>query len=239
MPTSTIFVLGPRRLGGAIADRYAAAKWNVATFSRSEDSARAVRERHPEALALTGDAADAGSLDSAVKEILKKFGSLEVAINCVSPVKDGVVTGGKLAELAADAMAPYTETLIPATFNFHKCCGAAMAERGRGTLIQVTGGSARRAMPERGPWAAAAHAVKALTHASAQELRESGVHVALLIVDAVIASDKTRDQTEDKPDDYSTRHDDVVDAVEFLVGQSPRGWTHELAITPRGDRWVP
>ena len=41
-----------------------------------------------------------------------------------------------------------------------------------GTLIQVTGGSARRAMPGRGIWSAGAQASRALTHAAAQEVRE-------------------------------------------------------------------
>ncbi len=29
-----------------------------------------------------------------------------------------------------------------------------------------------------------------------------------------------------------------LDAVEFLALRSPRGWTHELTITPAGDRWL-
>ncbi len=239
MSKKSILVLGPRRLGGAVAERYAGAGWNVATMSRSEGSARAVRERIPGALGLTGDAADASSLAAVVEEAADRFGGLDVAINCVSPVKDGVVTGGALVDLQADAMRPYLETLIPATFNFHRICGSHLSSRGRGTLIQVTGGSARRAMPERGPWASAAYAVRALTQSSAQELRGQGVHVALLVVDAVISSDKTRDQLEGKADNYSTRHEDVVDAVDFLVRQSPRAWTHELTLTPQGDRWVP
>ena len=52
--------------------------------------------------------------------------------------------------------------------------------------MQVTGGSSRRAMPGRGLWAAGAFGVRALTQAAALELRERGIHVALLIVDAGI-----------------------------------------------------
>jgi len=28
-------------------------------------------------------------------------------------------------------------------------------------------------------------------------------------------------------------------AVAYLAGQSPRGYTHELVLTPSGDRWTP
>jgi hypothetical protein len=37
----------------------------------------------------------------------------------------------------------------------------------------------------------------------------------------------------------STTEADVAAAVRYLAAQSPRGWTHELQITPRLDRWVP
>src|SRR5439155_11287557 len=136
-------------------------------------------------------------------------------------------------------MAPYLETLIPAVFNVVRVGSRALAEEGSGTLVQITGGSARRAMPGRGPWAAAAFATRALVQAAALELRERGVHAALLIVDATIESEKTADWLEGRPPEASTTEQDVADAVRYLAGQSPRGWTHELQITPRLDRWVP
>ena len=58
-------------------------------------------------------------------------------------------------------------------------------------------------MAGRGPWAAAAFATRALTQAAALELRERGVHVALLIVDATIESEKTAGWLEGKPPETS------------------------------------
>src|SRR6266571_1434797 len=60
------------------------------------------------------------------------------------------------------------------------------AQGGPAAVIQITGGSARRAMPGRGLWAAGAFGVRALTQAAALELREQEIHVALLVVDAGI-----------------------------------------------------
>ena len=50
---------------------------------------------------------------------------------------------------------------------------------------------------------------------------------------------ETADWLEGRPPEASTTEQDVADAVRYLAGQSPRGWTHELQITPRLDRWVP
>ena len=51
--------------------------------------------------------------------------------------------------------------------------------------------------------------------------------------------EKTAAMLEGKPATHSTSGEDVAEAVAFLAGQSSRGWTHELTITPAGDRWVP
>ena len=102
-------------------------------------------------------------------------------MNAVSP--KGRFGGGDLTTTDDDAMAPYLEQLLPEVFGFYRTCGAALAERGGGTLVQVTGGSARRALPGRAPWAAGAAGVRALSQAAANELKPQGVHAALLVCD--------------------------------------------------------
>jgi NAD(P)-dependent dehydrogenase (short-subunit alcohol dehydrogenase family) len=92
-------------------------------------------------------------------------------------------------------------------------------------------------MPGRGPWAAAQFAVRGLVQALAQEMRPAGVHVALLVVDGTIRTDRA--PMAGRPPEESAGVDDVARAVAYLAGQSPRGWTHELVITPSGDTWVP
>ena len=106
--------------------------------------------------------------------------------------------------------------------------------------MQITGGSSRRAMPGKGLWAAGAFATRALVQAAAQELRGEGIHVALLAVDATIESPKTAAFTGDQPREaLADMGADRASAVAFLVDQGVRSLTHELMVTPAGDRWVP
>jgi NAD(P)-dependent dehydrogenase (short-subunit alcohol dehydrogenase family) len=76
--------------------------------------------------------------------------------------------------------------------------------------VQVTEGSARRAMPGRCLWAAGPFGVRALTQAAATELREHRIRVALLIVDAAI--DGTGEG-----DDHSADPQSLADAVAYLA----------------------
>ena len=62
-----------------------------------------------------------------------------------------------------------------------------------------------------------------MIQAQAAELRERNVHAALLIVDAVIESEKTAAWLEDEPPEKSASMEDVAKAVRYLYEQSPRG----------------
>jgi len=55
----------------------------------------------------------------------------------------------------------------------------------------------------------------------------------------VIESDKTAKWLEDEPPEKSASMEEVAEAVKYLHRQSPRGWTHELQLTPSLERWVP
>jgi NADP-dependent 3-hydroxy acid dehydrogenase YdfG len=236
MAARTLLVFGVRNLGRAVARELAAGGWNAAGVARSEETIASFREALPDALGIVADAGKADDVERAFAETTVRFGSVDLVVNAITP--RGGVGGGTLAESPPEAIAPYVDDLLPANFNVMRVACRVLVGQGHGTLVQVTGGSARRGMPGRGPWAAAAFATRALAQAAALEAREQGVHVALLIVDATIESDKTRDRLQGPPEG-STSEEDVARAIAYLESQSPRAWTHELQITPRLDRWVP
>ena len=95
-------------------------------------------------------------------------------------------------------------------------------------------------MPGRGLWASGAAATRALTHAAAQEWRADGIHVALLVVDATIDSPKTEERLRGRPRGRRApgRRTSPARSPRWPP-RAPRGYTHELVITPAGDRWVP
>ena len=87
--------------------------------------------------------------------------------------------------------------------------------------------------------AAGAFATRALVQAAAQELREEGIHAALLAVNATIESPKTAGYTQDQPPEALADMPSIAAAVAYLVQQGARAQTYELVVTPVGDRWVP
>lgn len=233
-------VLGARNLGGAILDHLVSQGWRGAAVARSEETAAAVRERG--ALGIAADAANPSSLESALVRVREELGPPSLIVNAVSaarPSGDGPFGGGSIADADVDGFRGWTAAVAEQGFVFLSGGLRALRESGGGTLVQVTGGSARRAMPGRGLWSAGAQATRAMVHAAAQEVREEGIHVALLIVDATIESPKTEGFTRDQPREALADQRLIAEAVSFLAGQEPRAYTHELMVTPAGDRWVP
>jgi NAD(P)-dependent dehydrogenase (short-subunit alcohol dehydrogenase family) len=228
----TLLVFGARNLGRVVAGALAADGWRVAGVARSEETIRLLRDDVPEAVGIIADAANPDD----VERVFRDVGEVDLVVNAITTNPS---FGGPIHEAPPDALDAYVGALLPAIFNVLRVSGRVLVQRGRGTIVQVTGGSARRGNPGRGPWAAAAFATRALVQAQAAELREKNVHVALLIVDAVIESEKTAQWLEDEPPERSASMEEVARAIKYLHEQSPRGWTHELQLTPALERWVP
>jgi len=238
--SKTVVVLGARNLGGAIIGHFLERGWNAAGVARSEDTLARVAERG--ALAVKADASDPDSLRIALGNAREEYGSVDAVVNAVSAFRaprGGAFGGGEVAAADLEAFRGWTVAVAEQAFVFLTTGADALHTSGGGALVQITGGSSRRAYPRRGLWAAGAFATRALVQAAAQELRGQGIHVALLAVDATIESPKTAEFTRDVARDALADMTEVARAVSYLVEQGPRGLTHELQVTPAGERWLP
>lgn len=235
-PAAVVF--GARNVGRAVVRERRAAGWGVLAVARTEATLARLRDEDPAVLTLAGDAADPGVVAAALERAEADLGPVRLVVNAVTaPPRTGVFGGGPVTEAAQEDLAAWMGGFVPMAWAVQRVAGRILAERGGGTLVQVAGGSARRPIPNRGMWGAAQHATRALTLALAQELRPAGVHVALLVADGVIETD--RRPLGDDPPDAVLDPADVAAAVGYLADQGPRGWTHEMALTPRREPWTP
>jgi 3-oxoacyl-[acyl-carrier protein] reductase len=232
-------VFGARNLGRAIIETLVGAGWNAAGVARSDATLEGVTAAG--ALAIRADVTDAASVRAALEQAAGAHGGLDLVVNAAAPYggrREGPFGGGPLAEASPDAFDAWAVAPPRAAFMFLSATANFLVEQGRpATIVQVTGGSARRAMPGRGLWAAGAFGVRAITQAAALELREQGIHVALLIVDAGIQPLTGKREGVD-PATLADAHR-IAQAVQFLAEQGAQAATHELQVTPLAERWVP
>ena len=233
-------VFGARNLGRGVIELLVASGWSVAGVARSQETLDGVSAAG--ALALCADVTDQASVRDAVAQAAEAHGRIDLVVNAASAYggkRTGPFGGGPIAEADADAYDSWAAAPARSAFSFLSGAGGYLIEHGcKATLIQVTGGSSRRAAAGRGLWAAGAFGVRAITQAAALELRPQGIHVALLIVDAGIeplAGPRPGSGAVDALADPRQ----LAEAVLFLAAQGARAATHELQVTPLAETWVP
>ena len=232
-------VFGARNLGKAVIDLLCSEGWAVAGVARSEATLEGVTAAG--ALALRADVTDQASVTDALEQAAAAHGRIDLIVNAASAYggdRSGPFGGGPISDAPPEAFDAWAAAPARSAFSFLSAAGRfLLAQGGPGTLVQVTGGSSRRAAAGRGLWAAGAFGVRAITQAAALELREQGIHVALLIVDAGIeplAGAQPGQAVEALADPR-----ELAAAVFFLADQGARSATHELQVTPLAERWVP
>jgi NAD(P)-dependent dehydrogenase (short-subunit alcohol dehydrogenase family) len=239
-PRRSAIVFGARNLGRAVIEELVAAGWLVAGAARSQGTLDGVRAA--EAMALQADVTNPDSVRRTLEEVAAAHGGIDLAVNAAAPYggdRSGPFGGGPVAQALPAAFEDWAAAPARAAFTFLSACGRFALEQGRpATLIQVTGGSARRAIAGRGLWAAGSFGVRAITNAAALELRPHGIHVALLIVDAGIEP-LTGPPRAGVPLDVLADPRRLGEAVRYLAEQGPRAATHELQITPLAEPWTP
>ncbi len=233
-------VFGARNLGKAVIELLIGTGWSVAGVARSPETLQGITDAG--ALALRADVTDQHSVRDAIAQSVEAHGGIDLIVNAASAYggkRGGPFGGGTMAEADAEAFDAWAAAPAHAAFTFLSgAAGYLVGQDRRATLIQVTGGSARRAMAGRGLWAAGAYGVRALTQAAALELRPQGIHVALLIVDAGIEPLSGQVRAGMSADALADPHA-LAQSVLFLAEQGPRAATHELQVTPLGETWVP
>jgi len=232
-------VFGARNLGRAVIELLLAQGWSVAGVARSQETLDGVAAAG--ALAIAGDVTDQADVQRVLEEAAAAHRGVDLVVNAAAAYggdRSGPFGGGPMADAVPEAFDSWTAAPARSAFSFLSGSARFLVAQGRpATVVQVTGGSARRAMPGRGLWAAGSFGVRALTNAAALELREQGIHVALLIVDAGI--EPLAGAPAGRSADALADPRKLADAVLFLAGQGARGATHELQVTPLAERWVP
>jgi NAD(P)-dependent dehydrogenase (short-subunit alcohol dehydrogenase family) len=237
-----LVVLGGRNLGGAILDRFLADGWSAAAIARSEETLAPVRERG--AHAFEADALDGEQLAAALSQAREQLGDVDVVVNALSvaaPVGGEPWGGGPIAESALEQWQRWTAAISRMAYVFLSEGARALRAGGHGgTLVQISNSSALRPAPGATLLSGGHQSVRALTQGAAQELREEGIRVCLLIVDGPIWSPKnearilstglSRVQVADQ--------EEIAKAVAFLHGQGPGGNVYELTIRPFGLPWA-
>ncbi len=112
-----------------------------------------------------------------------------------------------------------------------------MRAAGQGSILVIGATASLKGTAGFVAFASAKAAQRSLTQSLARQLGPEGIHVAYVIIDAVVDMPASRAMMPTAPDRFFARPDDIAESVFFLARQPKSAWTFELDLRPFGESW--
>lgn len=113
----------------------------------------------------------------------------------------------------------------------------AMKAAGTGTIIFIGATASLRGGPNTAAFAPAKAAQRSLAESMAKTLGPKGIHVALIVVDAVVDLPGTRARMPGKADDFFLEPDDMAATAVWLEKQPRSAWSFAVDVRPYCEKW--
>ena len=230
-PVCAIVGAGPGN-GAAFARRFTAAGYRVGLLARDGQRLAALARELPGSLALSCDLLVPATLAVACERLERELG----------PVQTLIYNAGNYVRGGVESTEPEQ---LEACFRLNAvgCLRAVqyvvkgMKRRGSGEIIVIGATAAWRGREGSLPFAAAKAGQRIMVQSMARELAPQGIHVAYVVIDAVIDSPRMRLLFPCRGADAFAQPDDIAASVAHLVQQPRSAWTFELDLRPHLEKW--
>ncbi len=215
-------------IGSAFADRCAQEGARLAFFSRNEEKLLRMKEQHPDALTLTGDALSFADLQRAATDAESAFGQVDVLVHAV-----GSILLRPLHQTSEEQFRQTLDLNLVSPFLAMKAVLPGMLSRNNGSIVLCSSVAGNTGLRNHEAVSAAKGGLEALVRSAAMTYARQNIRVnavAFGLVDTPLAASITRNETARAasaamhPLGRIGTPDDVTSAlIYFASAQS--GWT--------------
>jgi NAD(P)-dependent dehydrogenase (short-subunit alcohol dehydrogenase family) len=221
-----------RGTGGAVARRFAEGGYRVALVARSEARLKEYEAELPGSLAIPCDITDPAALDGMLARCRAELGEPEVVVHNAARGMWGSFLDIDPAEMEANFQVN-TMSLL----HLGRAVAPAMVARGHGAILVTGNTSAWRGKADFAGFAPTKAAQRILAEAMARELGPKGVHVAYVVIDAIIDIRWTRRRFPDLPDERFAKPAAIAETVYQVAHQDPSAWSFNVEVRPAAEVW--
>jgi NAD(P)-dependent dehydrogenase (short-subunit alcohol dehydrogenase family) len=231
MPVALVTGVGPGT-GAAIARRFSQGGYALAMLARNGERLgvleREIGNSHAYRCDVTGEA----QLDRAIEAIRTDLGAPSVLIH-------NAVGGafGNFMEIEPEVLNRNFQVNTMALLYLARRLAPAMIEAGRGAIVASGNTSALRGKANFAGFAPTKAAQRILAESMARELGPKGIHVAYVLIDAVIDLEWTRKRWPDAADDFFIKPAAIADEVWHVVHQDRSAWSFNVEVRPFRESW--
>jgi len=230
-PVCLITGVGPGT-GAALSRRFAQGGYSVAMLARTEERLSALEKEIPNSHGYVCDVSQESEVDRVISQICTEMAAPEILIH-------NAVGGafGTFLEIEPAVLADNFQVNTMALLYLARAVAPKMVEAGKGVILASGNTSALRGKPRFAGFAPTKAAQRILCESMARTLGPQGVHVAYIVIDAVIDLEWTRKMFEDKDDDFFIQPAAIADTAYDVAHQDRSGWSFNVEVRPFGEEW--
>ena len=230
-PHCLVIGVGPGT-GLACVRRFVDEGYKVSMIARHEGRLESWAKEIPHTVGYPTDLTELPGSRAVLERIKIEQGRPEVIIYNASLATLGHYSELDVADFERNFRANTTGLLITA-----QVFGPGMVEAGGGSIIITGNTGARRGIPHFAGFAPTKASQMILGESLARELGPRNVHVAYVMIDAMIDMPMVRKRMPDKPAESLAQPEDIAGEV-FHIAHQPRStWSYLHEIRPFGEKW--
>ncbi len=228
--TAIVIGVGPG-LGLALVRLFAKSGMKVAMAARGGDRLKAMRpgEYGDQVGAYPCDSTDPESVEALFTKVASELGDPGLVI-----YNAGAYKSGGILEITAEDFERCWKVGCLGGFLVGQAAARRMVTHRRGTIIFTGATAALRGGKGFANLAVPKFGLRALAQSMARELGPQGIHVAHVVIDGQIESERYAELAEERGPDALLKPDDIALAYLQLHMQPRSAWTQELDLRP----WV-
>ena len=218
--------------GASLARRFAGGGYRVAMLARNAERLGKLESEIAGSRAYPCDVSDPLQIDAAASAIERELGQPDVVVH-------NAVSGkfGTFLEIAPAALNENFQTNTMGLLHLARRFVPAMIARGSGALIATGNTSALRGRAGFASFAPTKAAQRVLAEAIARDVGPKGVHVAYVVIDAVIDVPWARERFKDRPETFFIKSTAIADEIFHVAHQDRSAWSFNVEIRPFGETW--
>lgn len=230
-PVCVITGVGPGT-GSALARRFTRGGYRVALLARNQERLSALEQELPGAKAYPCDVSDPAQVDKTADLIERDLGQPSVLVH-------NAVGGafGSFLDIDPQVLNRNFEVNAMGLLYLARRFAPAMVQAGKGAILVTGNTSALRGRSLFAGFAPTKAAQRILAEAMARDLGPKGVHLAYLVIDAVIDVPWARERYKQKPDDFFIKPAAIADELFHVAHQDRSAWSFNVEVRPYAETW--
>jgi len=230
-PIAIVTGVGPGT-GSAIVRRFAAGGFRVIALARSPDRIRALEQELPDTHEVICDVSRETEVADVVANIRTSYGSPNVLIH--NAVGGG---WGTFLEIEPKLLDRNFQVNVMGLLYLAREVAPEMIKAGDGAILVTGNTSSIRGKANFAGFAPTKAAQRILSESIARDLGPRGIHVAYVLIDAVIDVPRMRERLSDAPDEFFIKPSAIADELWHLYNQDRSAWSFLTEIRPFAEKW--